>query len=173
MKKSEEGLLCRDFKKFNKDTGEKIGLYVFCKKDGNPYNSRSPFLRAVKKAGIKDFRFHDLRHTAASYLVMAGVDLNTVRELLGHKTLEMTLRYSHLSQDHKSRAVSVLDGRMDTIWTPGVGGRRILYDVMRRNPLIDNRLWHYGEVAERSNAAVSKTVIRASGSGVRISPSPP
>ena len=92
--------------------------YVFCKKDGSPYNLRSPFLRARAKAGIKDFRFHDLRHTAASYLVMKGIDINTVREILGHKTLEMTLRYSHLSPEHKSRAVSVLDEEMDTIWTP-------------------------------------------------------
>ena len=92
--------------------------YVFCKKDGNPYNFRSPFLRARKKADIKDFKFHDLRHTAASYLVMKGVDLNTVREILGHKSLEMTLRYSHLSPEHKARAVSVLDEDMDTIRSP-------------------------------------------------------
>jgi site-specific recombinase XerD len=64
----------------------------------------------VKKSDIIDFHFHDLRHTFASQLVMAGVDLNTVRELLGHKSIEMTLRYSHLSPDHKKRAVDVLSG---------------------------------------------------------------
>ena len=49
---------------------------------------------------------------------MAGVDLKTVQELLGRKTFEMTLRYSHLSPDHKRRAIEVLGRRMDTIWTP-------------------------------------------------------
>ena len=49
---------------------------------------------------------------------MNGVDLNTVRELLGHKSLQMTLRYSHLSAVHKHKAVEGLSQRMDTIWTP-------------------------------------------------------
>ena len=72
----------------------------------------------MEKSGIKEFRFHDLRHTFASHLVMSGADLNTVRELLGHKSMAMTLRYSHLSPSHKKQAVDVLGKRMDTIWTP-------------------------------------------------------
>jgi len=93
--------------------------YIFCNKDGESYGDiKKSFLTAVKKSGIVNFHFHDLRHTFASQLVMSGVDLNTVRELLGHKSLEMTLRYSHLSPDHKKRAVDVLGRRMDTIWTP-------------------------------------------------------
>jgi len=90
--------------------------YVFCGEDGLPYNFRKSFETAIKKSDILNFRFHDLRHTFASHLVMAGVDLNTVRELLGHKNIEMTLRYSHLSPDHKSRAVELLTSRMGTIW---------------------------------------------------------
>lgn len=67
------------------------------------------FLTALGHAKIKDFKFHDLRHTFASHLVMAGVDLTTVKELLGHKDIKMTLRYAHLAPAHKRSAVNVLD----------------------------------------------------------------
>ncbi len=84
--------------------------HVFCTLHGGPYRSfRSAFERAVRKAGLVAFTFHDLRHTFASRLVMRGVDLPTVKELLGHKTIAMTLRYTHLSSDHKQRAVSTLE----------------------------------------------------------------
>jgi integrase len=67
-------------------------------------DNRRWFERAVKKAGIENCRWHDLRHTFASRLVMAGVDIRTVQELLGHRSILMTMRYAHLSPDHRQAA---------------------------------------------------------------------
>jgi len=89
---------------------ERKGENVFCNGDGQTFVTvRKSFETALKKSGIEDFRFHDLRHCFASNLVMEGVDIMTVKELMGHKTLDMTLRYSHLAPNHKTKAVNILD----------------------------------------------------------------
>ena len=81
---------------------------------GNYYQDvKRSFHTALRNAKIKDFHFHDLRHTFASHLIMSGIDLTTVKELLGHKTLTMTLRYSHLAPSHKVKAVDVLDNALN------------------------------------------------------------
>ena len=67
------------------------------------------FRRAVKRAKIVDFRFHDLRHSFASHLTMGGANLRAIQTLLGHKDLRMTMRYSHLSPEHLQGAVKALD----------------------------------------------------------------
>ncbi|MGB9736178.1 MAG: tyrosine-type recombinase/integrase, partial [bacterium] len=69
----------------------------------------------VNETGITDFRFHDLRHTFASWLVQNGVDLYVVQRLLGHKTGEMTRRYAHLAPDNLRAGVAMLDKRPEMI----------------------------------------------------------
>ena len=82
---------------------------VFPARDGGPLdNVRSSWAGVLRAAGVERFRWHDLRHTFASRLIMAGVDLNTVRELLGHSSYQMTLRYAHLAPEHKAAAVARL-----------------------------------------------------------------
>jgi integrase len=68
-------------------------------------NIKKAFGAVIDDAKVNDFRFHDLRHTFASRLVMAGVDINTVRELMTHADIKMTLVYAHLSPDHKAAAL--------------------------------------------------------------------
>jgi integrase len=74
----------------------------------NTKGAREWFERALVEAGISNFRWHDLRHTFASRLVMAGVGIHTVQELLGHKTIQVTLRYAHLAPQHQLEAVQRL-----------------------------------------------------------------
>jgi integrase len=78
------------------------------------YRYREPFERARDAAGLgKDVVFHSLRHTYISRLVMEGADIRTVQELAGHKTITMTMRYSHLAPAQKRRAVELLDKLYD------------------------------------------------------------
>ena len=86
---------------------------VFPGRDGNQLNNvRKAWSGVLKAAGISGFRWHDLRHTFASRLAMAGVDLNTVRQLLGHSAYQMTLRYAHVAPEHKAAAVARLVGEI-------------------------------------------------------------
>lgn len=64
---------------------------------------------ALNRTEIRNFRFYDLRHTFGSRLGMAGVDIKTIQELMGHKDIKMTMRYSHPTPEHKRRAVEILD----------------------------------------------------------------
>jgi len=71
-------------------------------------NCKSAWGNLLQDANIKNFRWHDMRHDFASQLVMKGVDLNTVRELMGHADMKMTLRYTHLAPQVKRAAVELL-----------------------------------------------------------------
>lgn len=78
------------------------------KREGLIKNPRKWFATALDQAKIEDVTWHTLRHTFASRLVMAGVDLKTVQELMGHKTIAMTARYAHLAPTHKQQALETL-----------------------------------------------------------------
>jgi integrase len=73
-------------------------------------HAKTAFTTALRRASIQGVRFHDLRHTAASHMVMRGRSLKEVQEVLGHKNFAMTLRYAHLSAASKLAAVEALDG---------------------------------------------------------------
>ena len=88
------------------------------------------FARDCQKVKIEDFRFHDLRHTAASWLRMQGADIHTVAQLLGHKDLRMAARYQHLSPTFLSEAVKRLDGVFGDLCYPSVTGTQRLTDGM-------------------------------------------
>ena len=91
-------------------TGPKEEGFVFRRRDGGPWGKvRTAFARACVVGKIDAFRFHDLRHTCASWLVMRGRNLKEVQELLGHREFKMTLRYAHLSPDRLRDAVASLE----------------------------------------------------------------
>ena len=88
-----------------------LAPYVFTTDKGQRfYWLDKVFKRAVKQAGIDDFRFYDFRHTFASRLTMRGIPLRTIQELMGRKTVAMTIRYAHLSPAHLRDAVEGLCG---------------------------------------------------------------
>jgi integrase len=80
------------------------------------WSGDKPFANALAKAKITNFHFHDLRHTYASHLVMSGIDLTTVMHLMGHKSIKMTLRYSHLAPSHKANAMLAIEDKFQGIF---------------------------------------------------------
>lgn len=93
---------------------------------------RGRFQTALRRAGVEGFRFHDLRHTFASWAVMGGVDLRTVAKWLGHRSLDLVMRYSHLAQSHEREMIERLSGRDDQELTgqqPGSDARKAHHAV--------------------------------------------
>lgn len=84
--------------------------YVFINKEtGLPYNDiKRSFHSVLDKAGIKDFRFHDFRHTAATRMLEKGADIRTVQEILGHSSVSVTERYTHTNAKNKKSAIEIL-----------------------------------------------------------------
>lgn len=87
--------------------------YVFTSPNADtPIDFRSAWRVARKNAGLEDFRFHDLRHTAASYLAMNGATTTDIAKILGHKSIAMAQRYSHLSQSHIDGVVEKMNQKV-------------------------------------------------------------
>lgn len=79
---------------------------------GEPFSLDNFWYRALKEADLKDFRFHDLRHSTASYLAMDGASLLEIAEALGHKTLQMVKRYSHLAESHTASVIAHMNQKI-------------------------------------------------------------
>lgn len=86
-----------------------LGLIFPGKKPNKPMDLRFPWEQALKKANIKNYRFHDNRHSCASYLLAQKATLAEIAEVLGHKTLQMVKRYAHLSEEHASTIVEQMN----------------------------------------------------------------
>jgi len=110
--------------------------WVFCHAKGHRVQSiKRSWATACRRAGIEDFRIHDLRHTCAAWLVSAGVPLTEVRDLLGHSTIRMTERYAHLAPENVRAAVARLEGQTTPQTPPEEGAesrsRHVRLTVMR------------------------------------------
>jgi integrase len=82
------------------------------KGSGKPYDYKKSLANAMIQASIKDCRFHDLRHTCASNLAMNGATLQEIADVLGHKTIQMTMRYAHLCTKHKAKLIDRVMGNL-------------------------------------------------------------
>jgi len=98
-----------------------------------PYSAsavKDAFSRARDKAGIKNFKFHDLRHTFATRLVQNGVDLYKIKDLLGHKDLQMSMRYAHHCSESLRSSVEILDKLDNSVKIGKVNGAGIINDQL-------------------------------------------
>jgi len=95
-------IVLTELKRLKRRRGRKLKVF-------DPTNLRHRFEKAVKDAGLKDFTFHDLRHSFASNLVSNNVSIITIKELLGHKSVKMTLRYAHPSESQLKKAVEKIE----------------------------------------------------------------
>ncbi len=134
--------------------------YVFHKDNGEPFKDvRWSFEKACRAVGIENFRFHDLRHTFASHMVMKGADLKVVQEFLGHKTYIMTLRYAHLSPSYKGKIIERINfgSGVDILWTPNDFSDTInSADELLKSAFTDDKSVNAG-MAELADAADLKS----------------
>ena len=128
--------------KYQKSTQDREAC-VFPSPDGKPYRDVAAFRKAVQLAGIQNFWFHDLRHSFASYLVMAGVDLVTVKELLGHAELSTTLIYAHLAPKHKQAAIVQLEAYFGKEKEASTSDAPVLFTLPKQ---IGTKLAHSGNL---------------------------
>ncbi len=98
-----------EVKKINKVRSIDTDLLFPGRNRNQPIDIRVAWGKALEKAEIADFRFHDLRHSAASYLAMNGATLTEIADILGHKTLQMVKRYSHLTEQHTAKVVTKMN----------------------------------------------------------------
>ena len=92
------------------------GEYLFHDEEGKPLRDvKRSFQTALRRAGIEDFRFHDLRHTSCSYLTMRGAPIQSVQDHAGHSSIKMIMRYSHLSPAFQKGSVQLLNGLCEGI----------------------------------------------------------
>jgi len=116
--------------------GSKPSGVVFTYKDNPIKDVKTTFDKARKKAGLEDFRFHDLRHTFASRLVQKGISIYEVMHLTGHKSLVMVQRYAHLAPDYQNRAIEALNSLSHNFGTVSQGVCEEVESQKEQNPLV-------------------------------------